>query len=307
MKNFFTHNLKLKILALILAISLEIYFMSPQNSVTTALSIEVNVSNTSKNMMIVEPVGIEKGFTATIKLRGPGPLIELIKRSTYLTKIVVPENVGSSFVAEVDTSKLNLPTGVEIVEIEPAKIDFKLEKVARKEVPIKLKLEGAVSGDYELVESKIRPTIVVLRGPEKELQNVEALETEPIDISQLVESQSLDLTLKRLSHNVTTNVNTVIATLEIRPKMRNKEFNNLPIAIVGCEEVPFQLSTKIASIRVQGGASSLESLNELAPKVEAVISDCSKTGAFEEPLVVSVPEGVSIVKIIPEKVKVTRK
>lgn len=82
-------------------------------------------------------------------------------------------------------SDFSLPSGVEIVAVNPAAIKVVAEKKLRKRVPVRVQLKGALAGPPGRYEAVADPPAVEVEGPASLVARVDAVTTEEIDARRL--------------------------------------------------------------------------------------------------------------------------
>ena len=87
--------------------------------------------------------------------------------------------------AEVKVSRKGTAQNIEPLEInvEPQEINFTLEPLTERRVSVVPDLRGSPAYGYELVQSVVSPSNVVIRGAKSRVQGVTALPTEEIDLT----------------------------------------------------------------------------------------------------------------------------
>lgn len=78
---------------------------------------------------------------------------------------------------------LNLPLGVKVQEIQPSKIQVRLEAVEEKEVAVTVETQGDVPDGFEVYSETATPSRVRVRGPASYIRTLNAVSTDKIDIA----------------------------------------------------------------------------------------------------------------------------
>lgn len=94
---------------------------------------------------------------------------------------------GTNFVA-VGREGVNAPAGVELVGTEPAVLRLTLERVHRLRVPVRARLRGEPARGYAVAAVTVVPGTVEVLGPESAVANLQAVYTEPVDLTGAQES-----------------------------------------------------------------------------------------------------------------------
>jgi hypothetical protein len=87
--------------------------------------------------------------------------------------------------AEVRIIRKGTAQNVEPLEIkvDPQEITFSLEPLVERRVPVTADIRGAPAYGYELVQSVVTPSTVVIRGARSRVQGVVSVSTEEIDLT----------------------------------------------------------------------------------------------------------------------------
>lgn len=117
-----------------------------------------------------------------VRLRGSANLIkELIPQEIAVSLNLAGMRVGES-VVQLTAENIQAPFGVEVVRVNPSRVQLNLERSISKMVPVTARLAGQPAKGSEVKEVSILPNVVEVRGPESRLQLLEGVSTEPVDI-----------------------------------------------------------------------------------------------------------------------------
>lgn len=127
-------------------------------------------------------------------------------RNLSPTKMEYSVNVSGAKVGltihEVDVTRLDLPRGVKIVSRSPAQLSVKFERRGRKNVKVRVELEGVPPDGFQLGEVLIEPARVWLAGARSRVLRLKEVVTEPIDLSNLEETIEKEVRLSPGSDHV---------------------------------------------------------------------------------------------------------
>jgi len=239
LKRFFTENINYKVAAIILAILLKLYFVSPRNQVQDSVIVPIAIVDLPKTLAVISPRNLHS-LTATITLNGPRSLVEQYKNNPreirvplmYLNQRTHPDE---SFVEKIDLKQfVNIPSGLELENIEPTILKFTLDKNNKKNVVVDVmnNLVGELQPGYVLKNVTVTPSSMMITGPALELDRITKINTEKIDISPFTESQEFHVLLDTISDLVVYNVDMVKVTLEIVQKTKEKQFSQIPVRVI---------------------------------------------------------------------------
>jgi YbbR domain-containing protein len=90
-------------------------------------------------------------------------------------------------VYEVDTTRIELPRGAQVVSRSPAALEVTFEERIKRNVPVKPDLEGEPAKGLRVKKAEVVPASVALAGARGDIVRLREVTTEPIDIAGLVE------------------------------------------------------------------------------------------------------------------------
>jgi YbbR domain-containing protein len=168
-------NLTAKIIALICAIILWVYVMNEQNPPAEVnVEIPLEVRNISSNVV---PEDVPDNIK--IRVRGPRTLIAGLAKQdikAYIDLKGLSEGVNT---AKVHTT---IPTSVEVVEVLPDNVTFRLDSVISRQIPVEVKLKGAPSADVIVDKITYSSHQILVEGP-KGLLNTAAKAVATVDVA----------------------------------------------------------------------------------------------------------------------------
>lgn len=299
--NILASNASIKLISLALAVMLEFYFYSQDNSTTQLISAVLEFQNVPSNRLIIDPPNAEDGIPAHIEVNGPKSLVRQISQGFHVVKIPFPDKAAYTFPIDINYDSLQLHPSVKVVSAKPARLTVRTVELLRKELPVEVPVEGQLPNGYELSSLKIFPKTVIARGPLQEIQKLDVLKLEPLNLTGMGESAKFELKIKPPAGQTSLNVNLISVEVEIGEKILSREFKEIPITydsgILGLgKKVRFdpphvKVIVKAKSSMLENAAQSLqviphEKLDKLPKRTLLKVKE--------------VPQGLTIEKIIPE-------
>lgn len=115
--------------------------------------------------------------------------------------------------------------------IEPGTVTVELEVInPSKEVPIDVSTSGELPEGVRLVETSVSAESVIVYAPSSQLEDIEQVETTPIDLSEITETTSLDVELLIPDNATSLNRETVEVTIEVEEETETT-LENIDITI----------------------------------------------------------------------------
>ena len=94
-----------------------------------------------------------------------------------------------NFKVKIYPTDINVPFGVNILEISPKELNIELDHRGLKEIPVKLQYIGILPLKRKLKEMYLFPDKVMVSGPTELLKKVVSLDTVPVNLSQLTKDE----------------------------------------------------------------------------------------------------------------------
>ncbi|MBC7658749.1 MAG: hypothetical protein H7249_03490 [Chitinophagaceae bacterium] len=295
--NLFFHNFGYKLLAILLAVVVWAIIQGEQiQEVNREILVEIHVS----------PEYGVRGDLLRIKaatIRGPQAwLLEVPKRLTAEV-FVPPGRIGEHRVRLSKDDVKNLNERLELIIHEPNLVLY-VDKLMERSVPIKETIHGAPADGFTVERVNIEPKNVVVKGIRKDVMDLRTIYTEPVDVTGLKESKTLETRL--ISPGLGSEalaVEAVKVQLQVGNSRINKRFSNIPVEIVGATRRT-KITPQFASILVQGVPNVLNKLQRSDFKAFIEVRSLGP-GKYEEDIKVKIPAETVLIETFPEKGNVT--
>lgn len=298
-----TDNLLLKLVSVLAAILLAYSVNSERNTSVLTFSVPIEMKNPPEDKVLIKP----NRRMAQVTLRGPSFLVGPIASSPPPLKVVIPDDVSDKFQASLKTSDLAVPSMIEVLSVEPAEVDFVFEPLERKEFKVEVPRVGQLKKPLTLSKVEINPKVVVIKGPRSELKQIRSLETEPLNLDEVGESQTLTLAVRNPSNQSTLATKSVSVEVSVDEVPRERVLEKRPVELRMSPNVTnVRIEPTEVSVTIEGPPGVIADVDpsEVQPFVR-VREVPSKEGATVE-IRVDLPEGCSLVKVEPRVVVVAQ-
>jgi YbbR domain-containing protein len=124
--------------------------------------------------------------------------IELRGAESRLTSTTLAETVAvfdlsgvhdpSEQTFTVSTTNLNLPEDVAFLRAVPSQFRLRFARLKSKEVPVEIRLTGALPEGWHLKSRSVVPDRLRVAGSETRIESVRSVETDPIDLGRITAS-----------------------------------------------------------------------------------------------------------------------
>ena len=181
-KEYVLENWSLKVTALLLAVMLWLIVRSEPGleRVIRGVPLEVQLPRhmeiTREDPISVE-VTVRGAALSDLLLNQPVPTTCMVdlsgaKEGEHVITLT-PENV-----------KISKGSGIDVTQVNPARVTLVLERTVSKEVPITVPVRGEPSHGFEIYDRLSRPAAMTISGPRSHVEAVREIATEAISISE---------------------------------------------------------------------------------------------------------------------------
>lgn len=268
-------------------------------------NIRVDFIGTLKPGLIIdEPELLPK----TIKIVGPSKKIDTIRDvSITIDLSTINSDVTLTMIPKI---KDGLGNEIKNLSIEPSivNVNIKVKTIlSTKVVPVVPKFVGEISGDYGIVRVSIKPSIITILGKVEVLNKIDSLTTENINITNLKESK-IFTTKVIIPKDIELKEENIITIQVIVEKKISKLINNIKLDLINKNDYfEYIIDLQTIKIEIYGFESIVKDLNSSDFLAQISVLDLEE-GVYEIPVnLIYNKEGFNIIKIIPEKVKVSIK
>ena len=288
----FRENLGLRIFALFMAVF--VWLQSQLvNEHRTVVNLPVNLRSIPKNITLEK---LPQNIPFIVKGKGYD-IIKLVLSHTKVSVDASKIQPGIELISLTDYT-IDLPENVSVTLIGPAdqhEIAVKADEFHQKRVPVKLGFADTLTRQkFESLKYEIIPNRVVVFGPKSKVQAIQAVVTELITREMSTKSGFI-LKLSALGDDVS------FSESQIRVKISesyntSKVVDNIDIV---CPSGDRCFPAK-ATIKVSADSQVMKNFNPTEVSIQ-VSSEADATGMHK--LIVTLPQGLNLVAITPEKVR----
>ena len=146
-----------------------------------AMTVRIEFQHIPENMEISS----ETIPQVQIRVRGPGSVVRNLPASRVQATIDLSDARPGERTYELKGSQMNVPRGVEVMQVVPAQLHLTFDRRVRKEVPIRARVIGVyVAGMRTQVSAE--PSTAWIVGPERRVQPIREVLTDAVDAAGLV-------------------------------------------------------------------------------------------------------------------------
>jgi len=291
----------LGVLILLFFIGVGIFLLWPYASIQEAdIFIPVDSEKIPEGLIITNApfTGIE------VHVRGPKSIIRTFSDlKIQYTIDLSGVNIGVN-VIPIHQAQISLPNGISILKINPDWITVKVENEIKKKLPVNISLTGKPAKGFMVVGLKAEPMLVILRGSEDTLGQMDKVSTKPINIKGLSGSFKKEVALDLVQNlKLVDSSKIILANVFIKERLTTKTFDNIPVQGDGSLYV-YRITPPAITIKVKGPVNMIEKLFGSNGVQVYVDLKGLKPGVYNKRATITLPVKTTLTDAKPEIFKV---
>jgi hypothetical protein len=256
----------------------------------------------------VDPYKLPDGLTLVgpvlkeIEIRVKGPLLALkdLRRNVPRYKLDLSGvAVGVESIA-ISPDLIQMPEGAQITRVNPAYLTVKVDRLLKKQVPVKVAVSGEPAGGYSINGTLAKPSTMLICGPETAVGLVDAIFTKPIDVTARSESFKKEIAID-LAEGVGTcsSSSIVLAEIYFAAKVVTKRFAGILVQGKNTR-YEFNISPSTLTLEIEGPLSIIKNLQPQKDIHVFVELENLKPGVYVRRAAISLPVKTTLVNVEPE-------
>jgi len=304
MREILLNNLRVKLLALVLAVV-------SWYAIRETINYEVTMADIPVEFRIGDGWAVlhKSADSLRVTFRGSQENIRLIDYKQVKAVVDLKTNtVAGSLDVRLKPTFIKGVQGVRPVRIDPETVQISIDRESEKTVPVKSRTTGKpFSGEVE--KTICEPAAVLLRGPAQQLAQTDWVYTEPVDVEGRLESFTKRCKVLPPSNTWTPAIEPAEVQVSVQLAVKNDSFelSSVPVDVIIKPSANFraQTSPDQVTLVLTGKTEDLEELKKSAVKA---FVDCSKLDpslSYDLPVLVFLPPGKNVnARVEPEFVHV---
>ncbi|MGA2193603.1 MAG: CdaR family protein, partial [Nitrospirota bacterium] len=117
-----------------------------------------------------------------VRLQGRENYVKHLSMKDVAAFITLSNARTGADVYNITPANINVPPGITVTSVTPSEVKLRVEKLARKAVPVQPSLSGKPQNGYRVERADAFPRSVMVEGPANMLRKIGAVSTEDIDV-----------------------------------------------------------------------------------------------------------------------------
>jgi YbbR domain-containing protein len=290
-------NPGLKVISVLIALGLWMFVNAGQRGAVEALQIPISYRSLPTGLVIINrPPDFVK-----IEVAGPRTLLSLLdpERLTLKLDLAGVPTGRSDF--KINPAMFNVPRQTSVTRITPDEVQLDIDRVVSREIPVHMVFAGKVADGYQINGVQVTPSTIAVSGPSRFVMPLTEADTDPLDIKGASADLQRSVGLTSPNRDVHLSAYRVVAKVDIGEIIANREFKGVAVQVRDTDH-KYRLDPAKATITLRGPVLKLEGLDPTG--IVYVDAKGGVPGSHDMPIQVDLPDGMQLVKQVPEKVRI---
>jgi YbbR domain-containing protein len=239
-----SRNRGLKLVSLLLAFFLWFSINVSERDAEGTLEIPLRVRALGAGLIVTS----QPAKPVAVTVRGPRTILDGVdERRTRLSLDLSTATPGEIRIEpNADMIRPELPRRLKVVRIEPARLKVRIERLARKRVPVRPELAGMPPLGYT-AEASVSPGEVEASGPASRVEDLKEIKSEPVELHGAPDPLQRTVLLSWAGDFVSFAPDRVIVTVRFQPTMMSRRFDHVEVTV---RNVPDGVRARLVPPRV---------------------------------------------------------
>jgi YbbR-like protein len=288
-------NLGLKALALIIAVGL---WVAGHRDTERAIEVPLEFRNIPSDLMVMD----NRIDYVVLRVMGPRTSVSTLDADTVKLSLDLGGAKSGLLSYPLAASDFNVPRGVTVARITPPVIHLRLEPIAKRTLPVAVRLSGKPLSGYRVAHIAVRPENVIVQGPAEEVRRLASIETVPVDVE---EGRGGIIRKVRLSNDgkpLSIAPDQVEVVITIEEEQASRVFERLDVHAKDFKGV-YNVSPQSVYLRVVGPRMAIEKLKLTSDEVYLNLKGLP-VGEHNVPLELNLPPEIQVQEQKPQRFRV---
>jgi|SRR5208282_2907934 len=182
-RKYVLKNLPFKLVSLAIAIMLW-WAVGRDSAIEIPMTVPLEFQHAPANLEITS----DYPFQVQVTVRGPEHLLQEMRPSQVHAILDLEGAEPGERTYDLTASQVHVPHNAKVVQVMPAQFRISFDPRATRTVPVQPRVIGTLLGGYEMQKPVAQPSSVTIVGPERRVNTIESVMTDPVDATGVVGS-----------------------------------------------------------------------------------------------------------------------
>jgi hypothetical protein len=288
-------NLGLKTLALIIAIGL---WVAGHRDTERAIEVPLEFRNIPSDLMVMD----NRVDYVVLRVMGPRTSVSTLDADKLKLSLDLDGAKSGLLSYPLAPGDFNVPRGITVARITPPVIHLRLEPVAKRTLPVAVRLSGKPLVGYRIARTTVNPENVTVQGPAEEVRRLATVETVPVDVEESRAGIKRKVRLSNDGKPLSIAPDQVEVVISIEEEQVSRAFERVEVQAKDFKGV-YTVSPPSVYLRVTGPRSKIEKLSLTSEEVYLNLKGLS-VGEHNVPLELNLPPEITVQEQKPQRLRV---
>ena len=288
-------NVGLKALALIIAVGL---WVAGHRDTERAIEVPLEFRNIPSDLMVLD----NRVDYVVLRVMGPRTSISTLDADNVKLSLDLDGAKSGLLSYPLTANDFNVPRGITVARITPPVIHLRLEPVAKRTLPVAVRLSGKPHSGYRIARTAVRPENVTVQGPAEEVRRLATVETVPVDVEDGRGAIKRKVRLSNDGKPLSIAPDQVEILITIEEEQASRAFDRIEVHAKDFKGV-YTVTPQVAYLRVVGPRSAIEKLQLTSEEVYLNLKGLP-VGEHNVPLELNLPPEVKMQEQRPQRFRV---
>jgi YbbR domain-containing protein len=289
-------NLPLRLLSLGIAAGLWFFVNAGLRSAFVEINVPITYRRLPAGLVIVN----HPADWAKVQINGTRTLLSLLNPERLTVRLDLTGLGPGQASYKINPSMFVVPRGTTVTSVSPSEVILDVDRVVQRDIPVHVDVDGKPASGYEVSGAEAKPATVMAIGPSRYVNTLAQIATEPLDVSGANIDIERRVDLENPNSAVVLTAIRVDAKVDVAEKISDREFRAVSVTVRD-SDYKFNVAPTRATVTIRGPLLKLQGLD---PNGLAYVDAKELTpGSHELPLQVELPDGMQLVRELPDKVK----
>lgn len=218
-------NVGLKLFSLVFALGLWFFVNAGQKAAEWPFKVPLELRNIPSNIMVDNPDLDE----IEVRVMGPPALLSTIDPDDLKVVLDLDGARPGTSTFSLGADSFNPPRGVRIARISPSVIRLKLELIALRLLPVKVRFGRKPPFGYKVARVEVNPASVKVQGPAREVNPMVSVDTLPLDLEGVQGQMTWEVRLTSAGKPLSFSPDRVTVSVALEEEWMRREFSNVEV------------------------------------------------------------------------------
>lgn len=288
-------NFGLKALALTIAVGL---WLAGHRDTERAIEVPVEFRHIPSDLMVMD----NRIDYVVLRLMGPRTLVSTLDADNLKLSLDLEGAKSGSVSYPLAPSDFNIPRGVAVGRITPPVIHLRLEPIAKRTLPVAVRLSGKPAAGYRVAQTVVNPESVSVQGPADEVRRLAAVETVSVDIEDSRGAIKRRVRLSNDGKPLTLAPDQVEVTVTVEEEQAIREFDHVEVHAKDFKGA-YTVAPSTVQLRLAGPKSVIEKF-KLTPENVYLNLNGMSAGEHSVALLFNLPPEIKVLEQRPQRFRV---